>query len=64
MIKRNYSFEKLKSMITLSTEYMMIRYPNPLIFKRQPIPIIQFSKPTLFSKVKVDKGMSTLTRDG
>jgi hypothetical protein len=33
-LKKHYTFDKLKNMIILSTKYMMIRYPNPLVFKR------------------------------
>lgn len=43
VIKQVYTLDKLKTLITVSTDYQMIRYPNPLIFKRQTIPIIQFT---------------------
>lgn len=59
-LKENYGMDKLKSLITSTNAYEMIRYPNPLIFKKQKIPIIQYVRPTVYSKVRITAKMSKL----
>ena len=34
VLKKDYSLEQLRAMVTVSNDYQMVRYPNPLVFKR------------------------------
>lgn len=34
VLKKVYSLEQLRAMVTVSNDYQMVRYPNPLVFKR------------------------------
>jgi hypothetical protein len=56
--------EQLRALISLSNEYQMVRYPNPLIFHRHTIPILQFLNPSRLAKVKLNKGVSKIIENG
>ena len=63
-LKQKYNLDKLKAMITLCNDYSIIRYPNPLIFKKQSLPILQYIRPSVFSKIRLNTGTCKLISDG
>ena len=63
-VKYNYTLDQLRAIIKVNNDYQMIRYPNPLIFRRHTLPILQFLNPSRLAKIKLNEGMSKVIQNG
>lgn len=63
-VKYNYTLDQLRAIIKVTNDYQMIRYPNPLIFRRHTLPILQFLNPSRLAKIKLNEGMSKVIQNG
>ena len=63
-VKYNYTIDQLRAIIKVNNDYQMIRYPNPLIFRRHTLPILQFLNPSRLAKIKLNEGMSKVIQNG
>eukprot|EP00347_Sterkiella_histriomuscorum_P020497 403337573 len=63
-LSAQYDLETLKKFIDQDDNFSIIRYPNPLTFKRHHYPIIQLAEPSYQCRVKVNNGMSRLITNG
>ncbi|CDW83920.1 leucine-rich repeat and iq domain-containing protein 3 [Stylonychia lemnae] len=63
-IKQIYALDDLKRYIVNDVNFSLIRYPNPLNFKRQEFPLLSLTMPTYACRVRVSKGFTKLIAGG